>query len=217
MWSDGMTQTEIANSVGVTQTMISHLLKTTSGWVKNNRRAWTPDRCNKAVDLYQSGKSITVIATLMHTCPRYVSKIIKNRGIPLRSNSEVLSGNKNPAWKGGRKLVGGYWYRYCPNHPNATQSACVLEHRLVMEGILGRILDKSEVVHHKNGDTLDNRPENLEVFVSNGAHLAVSLEGKCPKWSKKGKATILKVCRQNGFVTAARRQFHGKTPVGSEN
>ena len=39
----------------------------------------------------------------------------------------------------------------------------MLEHRLVMEGILGRYLGSSEVVHHLNGDPEDNRPANLQV------------------------------------------------------
>lgn len=42
----------------------------------------------------------------------------------------------------------------------------VLEHRAVMENILGRKLNKNENVHHKNGDRADNRPENLELWSS---------------------------------------------------
>lgn len=56
----------------------------------------------------------------------------------------------------------------CPLHPRVQGriDKSVFEHVLVMERILGRYLYADENVHHKNGVRSDNRPENLELWVS---------------------------------------------------
>lgn len=65
--------------------------------------------------------------------------------------------------KGSGTISGGYKLVWEPQHPNANGSGRIFEHRLVMSNHLERSLLPTEYVHHKNGDTLDNRLENLEL------------------------------------------------------
>ena len=80
------------------------------------------------------------------------------------------SGEKSPMWKGGRNICGDYVHLYVPNPKGWGRGYYALEHRVVMEKKIGRKLSPTESVHHKNGITTDNRPENLELW--EGKHRA---------------------------------------------
>lgn len=47
---------------------------------------------------------------------------------------------------------------------DVNKGKAVYEHRWLMEQLLGRSLTRHEHVHHKNGDTKDNRLDNLELM-----------------------------------------------------
>lgn len=49
-------------------------------------------------------------------------------------------------------------------HKRADCKGYIREHRLAMEQHIGRMLNKDEIVHHKDGDKLNNSIENLEIM-----------------------------------------------------
>jgi len=75
-----------------------------------------------------------------------------------------LSGISNPNWKGGRIIHKGYIYL------KQSDGRYILEHRLIVEQWLGRQLNGKELVHHKDGNTLNNAIANLAVFPCKNEH-----------------------------------------------
>lgn len=96
-----------------------------------------------------------------------IKRWLRYHEIPLRDiRDEIVrkqkgnTGNKNSHWLGKRNL-GGYIYSYFPEHPDANKHGYVAQHRIIAEQILGRHIQKDEVVHHINGDRADNEKANL--------------------------------------------------------
>lgn len=130
---------------------------------------------------------------------RNVEKFLRRNGVT-REFPTTQRGEKSHQWKGGVVInKDGYREILSRGHPHAHKHTFyVLEHRLVMEKMIGRYLHPSEVVHHKDGNKLNNSPENLQLFSENSEHLKVDLKGRCPKWSEDGKERIRQAVIQGG-------------------
>lgn len=73
-------------------------------------------------------------------------------------------------WKNWKTIKkGDYLYALIPEHPNATKNGYVLEHRVVLENKLGRLLERNEEAHHIDENRHNNSPENIELKL-NGEH-----------------------------------------------
>lgn len=152
---------------------------------------WTdPELIARMTAWYEAGETVVQIGDRLGGSPKMVNKILKRSGCRMRRRGPK-DGPEHTGWRGGKTLdKSGYVLVWNPDHPQANHAGYVREHRLVAEGILGRFLTRDEVVHHKNGDPADNRPENLQVFDSNADHLRHELTGKVPEWTAEGYARI---------------------------
>lgn len=105
----------------------------------------------------------------------YCSKVCSNMntliipGQRLSENTEFKKGEKHPWHKGhtfirSRKGCNPYRLIYSPDHPNKDSRGYVREHRLIVEKHIKRYLHKDEIVHHVDGNTLNNDITNLQVM-----------------------------------------------------
>lgn len=68
-------------------------------------------------------------------------------------------------YKNGFSIINGYSISSgYSGHPNADKYGRIYTHRLIMSQYLGRPLEIYEDVHHINGNTQDNRIENLQLL-----------------------------------------------------
>lgn len=103
-----------------------------------------------------------------------MTSLIKNS----KNKNVSRSGSNSPNWNGGRKKSSNkrYWLIWKPDHPFANCSGYIFEHRLIVEHYLKILFDEDVYlpsnidIHHINGNTLDNRIQNLEPLY-HGQHM----------------------------------------------
>jgi len=77
---------------------------------------------------------------------------------------------KTPLGEKRYTTLGYVLIRVGTQNPSANHRGWILEHRHVIESALGRQLEKRERIHHRNGDKMDNRLENLELWTLDKNH-----------------------------------------------
>jgi transcriptional regulator with XRE-family HTH domain len=222
----GESLSDLAEGAGVSQQTIGRRLRAAGVQMRPHREKTASHRQKIAASrradipegelrrLHAEGMSCREIGTALGWHEEAIRMRLIELGLerlPAKARPE-----KNYFWQGGYSVdEDGYILEKRPDHPQATAGGYVRQHRLVMEKVLGRYLTLEEVVDHKNRDTSDNDPGNLELYPTNAAHLAATLTGvKLPREERERlkREAVLRARQRVAAILAASGNGAGQSP-----
>ena len=104
----------------------------------------------KIKKMYEAGIKMSDIAAEMNVSITTIFRRLRNMG---------LTESKRSAAKRITHL--GYEQTFCPSHQRANCDGFVFTHILVVEKAINRYLEDGEIVHHIDGNKLNNDISNL--------------------------------------------------------
>lgn len=128
----------------------------------------------EAARLYAEGKSTVQVGALLGVTARAVRLALIELGVELRTIGQA----RNAAAK--ERRVNAYGYVMIRVGPRKYR----LEHRMIVERVIGRPLKRTEYVHHINCNRGDNRNENLLVCSHEYHNSLHDRMRKHPYWSQ---------------------------------
>lgn len=169
-YAGGDSTLELAAQYGVTDRTIASAVRRQKGVIRkfgeDRRRERRVEIRDQILTLRDEGLSQVVIGARVGVSQTAVSRVLCMNG-----RSTGHSRDRHHNWKGGRHVAQGYVlvrvYDDDPMVGMRNSMGYALEHRIIMARALGRPLDRSETVHHINGDKADNRLENLQLRQGN--------------------------------------------------
>jgi len=184
----------IGERVGLSAASVFHRLRDV-GVITRTRVKRQPDP--RLASWVAAGLGPNAIARFIGCSDTLIRQWLRAENLKAKDQRGHSSGPSHPSWKGGRTRPSGYVMLWRPDHPNADKRGRVMEHRLVMEQMLGRFLRPEEIVHHMNHIRDDNRRENLMLLPNQAAHMsehhpkgkAIAEGGNEVRWGQSPRGT----------------------------